>query len=88
MSGKEKEFEEDDPMELIGMLIDGNDPNMLEEMGRTFIDEFLRMGWPPDAIVGVFRDPFYRAPHAIFRQRGETYVVELVEQVRSAIAAP
>jgi hypothetical protein len=56
-------------------------------MGRTFIDEFLRMGWPPHAIVGLFRDPFYRAPHSIFRSRGEDYVVALVESVHGARGA-
>jgi hypothetical protein len=55
---------------------------MREEMGRTFVDEFLRMGWPPDAILRVFRDPFYRAPHAIFVAKGEPYVVNLIDSVK------
>lgn len=80
-----KDFEEDDPMELVGMVIGTND-DMMEEMGLTFIDEFLRMGWPPDAIIGLFRDPFYRAPHSILCKRGERYVIDLVERVQSARA--
>lgn len=81
-----KPFEEDDPMELVGMIMPAADDAMMEEMGRTFIDEFMRMGWPPHVIIGLFRDPFYRAPHSIFRTRGEDYVVALVESVRVARA--
>lgn len=79
-----KQYEEDDPMELVGMVMGPADATMMEEMGRTFIDEFFRMGWPPDAIVALFRDPFYRAPHSIFRQKGEAYVIDLVDTVRAA----
>jgi hypothetical protein len=82
-----KPFEQDDPMELVGMVMPPGDDTMMEDMGRTFIDEFLRMGWPPHAIVGLFRDPFYRAPHSIFRSRGEDYVVALVESVHGARGA-
>jgi len=63
MKGREKDFEDDDPMELVGMVIPTEGDEMLDAMGRTFADEFLRMGYPPPAILSLFRDPFYRAPH-------------------------
>jgi hypothetical protein len=84
MKGREKAFEDDDPMELVGMVIDTNSDEMMEAMGRTFADEFLRMGYPPPAIVSLFRDPFYRAPHALYKQKGELYVAEMIEQVRNS----
>ncbi len=78
-----KEFEKDDPMELVGMVIDAPTDEMMIDMGRVFIDEFLRMGYPNHAVLKLFRDPFYRAPHAIYVAKGEAFIVEMVEQVRS-----
>jgi len=84
MKGREKDFEDDDPMELVGMVIPTEGDEMLDAMGRTFADEFLRMGYPPPAILSLFRDPFYRAPHSLYTHKGEPYIVEMIEQVRDA----
>lgn len=84
MKGREKDFEDDDPMELVGMVIPTKGDEMLDAMGRTFADEFLRMGYPPPAILSLFRDPFYRAPHSLYTHKGEPYIVEMIEQVRQA----
>lgn len=84
MKGREKDFEDDDPMELVGMVIPTDGDEMLDAMGRTFADEFLRMGYPPPAILSLFRDPFYRAPHSLYTHKGEPYIVEMIEQVRQA----
>jgi hypothetical protein len=71
-------------MELVGMVIPTEGDEMLDAMGRTFADEFLRMGYPPPAILSLFRDPFYRAPHSLYTHKGEPYIVEMIEQVRQA----
>ena len=78
-----KEFEDDDPMEIVGMTFADPDGKIAEEMGRTFVDEYLRMGWPPEDILAVFRDPFYRAVHAIYRLRGEAFVVEMIARAQA-----
>jgi hypothetical protein len=80
----DKRFESDDPMEIVGMRFPDDDGKIADEMGRTFIDEFLRMGWPPDEILSLFRDPFYRAAHAVYRRRGEPFVVEMIASVHAA----
>jgi hypothetical protein len=79
-----KQFEADDPMEIIGMTFRDDDGKIADEMGRTFIDEFLRMGWPPEDILQLFRDPFYRAAHAVYRRRGEAFVVEMIAAVQAS----
>jgi hypothetical protein len=79
----QKPLEDDDPMEIVGMTFSDPEGKIAEEMGRTFIDEFLRMGWPPPEILALFRDPFYRAPHALYRRRGEEYVLGLIESVQA-----
>ena len=78
------QFESDDPMEIIGMRFRDDDGKIADEMARTFIDEYLRMGWPPDEILRLFSDPFYRAVHAVYRRRGEAYVVELIASVQAS----
>lgn len=78
-----KDFEDDDPMEIVGMTFADPGGKMAEEMGRTFVDEYLRMGFPPDEILALFRDPFYRAVHAIYQQRGEAFVERMIARVQA-----
>lgn len=77
-----KDFEEDDPMEIIGMDMGADEATMLE-MAYVFADEYMRMGYPDNAVLNLFRDPFYRAPHSVFRAKGEDFVKELVQRVRN-----
>jgi hypothetical protein len=83
MSGRDKEFESDDPMELVGMVIDTQE-DTLEEMGRVFVEEFARMGCTDRDILRLFRDPFYRAPHALYAAKGEEYVTTVIKRVRAS----
>lgn len=53
-----------------------------EDTGRCFIEEFLRMGWDDTAVLAVFRNPFYRGPHAVWQQCGEAAVIALLADVR------
>lgn len=57
----------------------------MAEMARCFVDEFVRMGWNDEDLLGLFRDPFYRGPHLVYRQCGEAYVRELLAEARSAV---
>jgi hypothetical protein len=77
----DKEFEDDDPMELVGTVCEGDAAGGLDEMARTIVEEFVRMGWPSDQIMSLFVDPFYRGPHAVFQAKGMAYVMGLIEQV-------
>lgn len=77
----EKEYEEDDPLALVGVSIpDGEDAGSLVEMARVFIDEFARMRWDRERILEVFRNPFYRGPHIVWRTYGDEFVQQLVEE--------
>ena len=75
----DKPFEPDDPMELVGVAVDA-DAAALDEMARCFIEEYLREGWGEARLLALFRNPFYRAPHLIYRLRGEGYVKELIAE--------
>jgi hypothetical protein len=77
----DKKYEQDDPMELVGTVIDDGGDRAMEEMGRTFVEELARMRWSREDIMTVFLDPFYRGPHTVFRSKGLAYVTELIDSV-------
>jgi hypothetical protein len=76
----EKQFEDDDPMELVGDVIGISDYDM-EEMGLTFVEELARMDWSQEEILTIFSDPFYRGPHTVYRAKGAEYVKRLIVSV-------
>jgi hypothetical protein len=69
------EFEADDPMELVGVALPDGDP---EELAGAIVEEFIRMGLSNEELLALFRDPFYVGPHAIWRSRGDEYVLWLI----------
>ena len=48
------------------------------EMAEAFIIELIRMRWTNDAILEMFRNPFYAGPHYVYKERGEQFVVDLL----------
>jgi len=52
----------------------------IEEMAEAFVIEFKRMRWTDEAILNVFRNPFYAGPHYVYKERGEEFVVELLSE--------
>ena len=75
--------EEQDRLDLMGLAFPapGEGPE-LAEMARCFVEEFVRMGWTDEQILGLFSDPFYRGPHAVWQRRGEAFVRGLLAGVR------
>ena len=71
------EPEASDPHELVGVLLPG-DETSTREMAAAFAEEFARFGWKRDRILGLFRNPAYRAAHAALEALGE-------EQIRSVV---
>jgi len=76
-----KPFEPDDPLALVGVAVPA-DADALDEMARCLVEEYLRDGWEEGRLLALFRSPFYRTPHLIYRARGEEYVRQLIEEVR------
>ncbi len=75
----EKDFDADDPMELVGVAPPGGDP---EQMAECFVEEYIRDGWGDENLLCLFRDPFYRATYRIYQEKGEEYVLALIGKVR------
>ena len=76
----DKEFESEDPMELVGTLMECNEEE-IEEMGLTFVEEFARMRWPREEIMAIFANPHYRGPHTVYRAKGPAFVSRLIDLV-------
>lgn len=79
------EIEDDDPMELVGVALPDGDQ---EELARSIVEEFIRMGLSDHELLHLFRDPFYAGPYAILRSRGEAYVQELIARGRQCWGYP
>jgi len=75
--GRDKEPEAGDPMELRMVPIPGGDPVF---MVTCLIEEYTRLGLDEEAILALFRQPIYQT-HALYRERGATWVRNLIRRV-------
>lgn len=71
------EFDTEDPMELVGMVLPG-EAGQLEAMAEAIVEEYVRMGWEAERLMTLFRNPMFMATHRIYRQKGEAYVQDLI----------
>lgn len=79
-----KKHEAEDPFEMVQQFLDiPADDRFYREMARTFIEEYMMMGWTDDEIFSLFQDPFYRGTHEILEKRGEAYVRQIMGEVRN-----
>ena len=70
-----------DPMEIVGVVLDRPiDAQGLDDMARTFVEEYALMGWPPHRILAMFRRPFYAGAHDAYEALGEDRVRSLIGQ--------
>ena len=76
----DKEFESEDPMQLVGTLMEC-DEEEIEEMGLTFVEEFARMRWTREEIMAIFANPHYRGPHTVYRAKGPAFIFRLIDLV-------
>ncbi len=70
-----------DPMEIVGVVLDRPmDDRGLDDMARTFVEEYTLMGWPPDRILEMFRRPFYGGAHDAYEALGEDRIAALIAE--------
>jgi hypothetical protein len=72
-----EQFEVEDPMELVGTIIPG-DENTLDDMATAIVEEYALLGWDAPRLMTLFVNPLFLATHRIYRQRGDAYVRELI----------
>ena len=62
-----REMLPDDPLSLHAVEVPGNADLML----RMLVEEYARIGWGLEALLRLFRDPFYVAAHGLWLHYGE-----------------
>jgi hypothetical protein len=75
------DFDQDDPFELVGMVMPEAGADTLTEMGRCFIEEYIRMGWDDESVLALFQSPFYQGPHLVYEKKGEEFIRRLISEV-------
>ncbi len=78
----EKELEDDDPYELIGIRVPlekGVDPDSV--MARCFIEEYALMGVPHAKLMQLVRSPAFAGTHAIWVRQGDRFIESLIAEV-------
>lgn len=75
-----KEFESEDPMQLVGMVIPG-EAGQLELMAECIIEEYVRLGWDERRLMTIFRSSMFLATNRIYQIKGEAYVRDLIRRV-------
>jgi len=76
-----KDVAPEGPMEIVGVVLDRPiDRRGLDDMARTFVEEYALMGWPAKRILTLFRQPFYGGAHDAYEALGEARIAELIEE--------
>lgn len=81
------EFVDEDPMELVGMVMPGA-PGMLEAMATALVEEYVLLGWDETRLMTLFVNPLFLATHRIYRQKGDAYVRQLVQETCAKFRIP
>lgn len=78
---------EEDPFEMVGMVLPG-EPGQLEAMAQALAEEYILLGWDEKRLMKLFTNPFFLATHRIYQQKGEAYVRELIRQSCEKLRIP
>ena len=73
-----KECEPDDPMEMVGVELGGQDEAELRDMALCVAEEFVRDGWSEEKIFAMFKNPLYRGPYLAWIQKGDEFVTSVI----------
>lgn len=73
--GRDKDYEQDDPMELRAVAMPGGDDEM---QAKAFIEEFLFMGMSKSELIEVFKNPFYAGAYRLYEKFGEEKIVSII----------
>jgi hypothetical protein len=73
------EFDLADPLELNGAVFPTRE-DTTDAMCECFIEEFMRMGYGPEQILALFRNPHYLGMNMVMQNRGEQFVREVITE--------
>lgn len=70
----------EDPYELVGMVIPGEE-GQTEAMAQALIEEFILLGWNEKQLMTLFTSPLYLGTHRIYQEKGAAWVQALIKDV-------
>lgn len=74
---------EEDPYELVGMVIPG-EAGQTEAMAQAVIEEFILLGWNEKQLMTIFTSPLYLGTHRIYQEKGTAWVQALITETYAA----
>ncbi len=79
MDGIPLPLHDEDPFELVGMVLPGG-PDQLKAMARALVEEYVLLGWDEKRLMTLFVNPFFLATHRLYQQLGDAYIQTLVRE--------
>ena len=76
-----KAFEPEDPMELVGVALLQED---VDYMAECLVEEYVLLGWSDKQLMTLFSNPMFQATHRIYQDKGEEYVLSVIQNVRDS----
>lgn len=74
---------EEDPYELVGMVIPGEE-GQTEAMAQALLEEFILLGWGRKRLMTLFTSSLYLGTHRIYQEKGEAWVQDLIDETCAA----
>ncbi|MDA2933029.1 hypothetical protein MYX82_01660 [Acidobacteria bacterium AH-259-D05] len=69
-----------DPHDLVGVEVPAGEEAHVE-MAYAFAEEFTRLGFTQEQLLGLFRNPFYRSAYGARRILGEKRIKSIIQEV-------
>lgn len=88
-TGHDKELEDDDPYEVVGVrypVVDSLEAD--RELARCFVEEYALIGWSPARIRGLFTSQEYAGAHGLATRRGMALIDEALGETFGAASEP
>jgi len=74
------EFDLDDPLVRTGVSLYCTEDTS-QAMTECFVEEFIRLGYDPEQLLALFRNPHYWGLHLALQSRGEQFVRDTIAEV-------
>ena len=72
-----------DPNMLVGVLLSA-DAEASRDMAYVFAEEFARLGYTPEQLLWLFKNPFYGGAHGAYQQLGEMKILSIIDECLNA----
>ena len=68
-----------DPNILVGVMLPA-DAEAMRDMAYVFAEEFARLGYTREQLLGLFKNPFYGGAYGAYRVLGENETLSIIDE--------